>query len=221
MTAHSATIYGAIHANSFSWNSGSYGPFTPKKMTYIKSLKIDDDGHITNISYGYAYYVATDPVYTGGGCFIAGTKILMVNGSYKNIEDIKENDLIISYDEINNKFVIDKVIKLLIHHNTSQLMTLILEDGTKIKSTLSHPFLTINGWKTIDLNMAFKEHSILCQKLKIGDILVGQNHNSKIIDILYENCPINYDTYNLFVKKYHTYIANNYIVHNAIVITKD
>lgn len=230
LTAHSATIYGTINANTYKMknSNNTYTQFYIQPLKVLTNITFHNDGRIKSIDTATVNFISTGSVsfsYSGGGggggCFIAGTKILMANGSYKNIEDIKENDLIISYDEINNKFVIDKVIKLLIHHNTSQLMTLILKDGTKIKSTLSHPFLTTNGWKTIDLNMAFKEHSILCQKIKIGDILVGQNHNSKITDILYENCPINYDTYNIFVKKYHTYIANNYIVHNAVVIAKN
>ena len=215
-----ATTLSASQANGISMNNKTFKSYS---VDVITNIKTDSEGKIIHIYKDTISFLTTKTITIthSGGCFIAGTKILMANGSYKNIENIKENDLIISYDEINNKFVIDKVIKLLIHHNTSQLMTLILKDGTKIKSTLSHPFLTTNGWKTIDLNMAFKEHSILCQKIKIGDILVGQNHNSKITDILYENCPINYNTYNIFVKKYHTYIANNYIVHNAVVIAKD
>jgi IMP dehydrogenase/GMP reductase len=32
----------------------------------------------------------------GGGCFSAGTRVLMSNGFYKNIEDIKENDYVIN-----------------------------------------------------------------------------------------------------------------------------
>lgn len=32
----------------------------------------------------------------GGGCFVAGSRVLMANGSYKNIEDIKVHDKIVS-----------------------------------------------------------------------------------------------------------------------------
>lgn len=231
LTATSATITGDIKANNYYMKENTnYTQFFTHTMPIITEFKCTSDGTLISVkattvkvvcagAVGNAYQIYPRPA--GGGCFVAGTKITMANGIYQNIENIKENDLVLVYDENNNKFVIDKVIKLLIHHNTNQLMTLILEDGTKIKSTLSHPFLTINGWKTIDLKMAFKEHSILCQKIKIGDILIGQKHNAKIIDIKYEQCPMNYDTYNIFIKKYHTYIANNYVVHNSWTINKD
>lgn len=231
LTATSATITGDIKANNYYMKENTnYTQFFTHTMPIITEFKCTSDGTLISVkattvkvvcagAVGNAYQIYPRPA--GGGCFVAGTKITMANGIYQNIENIKENDLVLVYDENNNKFVIDKVIKLLIHHNTNQLMTLILEDGTKIKSTLSHPFLTVNGWKTIDLKMAFKEHSILCQKIKIGDILIGQKHNAKIIDIKYEQCPMNYDTYNIFIKKYHTYIANNYVVHNSWTINKD
>lgn len=38
----------------------------------------------------------------GGGCFLAGTKILMEDGSYKNIEDIKVGERVAAYDVENN-----------------------------------------------------------------------------------------------------------------------
>jgi hypothetical protein len=34
-----------------------------------------------------------------GGCFAAGTKILMSDNTIKNIEDIKVGDYIVAYDE--------------------------------------------------------------------------------------------------------------------------
>jgi hypothetical protein len=34
----------------------------------------------------------------GSGCFAAGTRILMANGTYKNIEDVKVGDRIINKD---------------------------------------------------------------------------------------------------------------------------
>ena len=36
----------------------------------------------------------------GGGCFKTGTRVLMGNGTYKNIEDIKENEFVINKDGI-------------------------------------------------------------------------------------------------------------------------
>jgi len=36
-----------------------------------------------------------------GGCFLAGTKILMADGSYKNIEDILLGDKVVAYDLVN------------------------------------------------------------------------------------------------------------------------
>ena len=40
-----------------------------------------------------------------GGCFLAGTPILLSNGSYMNIEDINEGEKVLAYDLENNKTV--------------------------------------------------------------------------------------------------------------------
>jgi len=38
------------------------------------------------------------------GCFSAGTKIIMADQTFKNIENIKINDLVIAYNDLTNKY---------------------------------------------------------------------------------------------------------------------
>jgi len=49
---------------------------------------------------------------TPSNCFLAGTQVLMADGSYKNIEGIERGDIVISYCEKEKRIVEGRVIKL-------------------------------------------------------------------------------------------------------------
>jgi hypothetical protein len=78
------------------------------------------------------------------GCFVRGTQVKMADGSYKNIEDIEEGDMVLSYDQESKDFTPSRVEKL--NENPSKPMVRVtLEDGTKITCTEDHRFLTEDG----------------------------------------------------------------------------
>ena len=81
-------------------------------------------------------------------CFLAGTKILMSNHSYKNIEDIEIGDEVISWDEANNKIITDKVVRLKTpHHN--DLVKISVDGKDDIICTHDHPFwVKGKGWSS-------------------------------------------------------------------------
>jgi len=88
----------------------------------------------------------------GGGCFIAGTKVEMADGSFKNIEDVTINDSLMSSagpTPVMKRYVID-YFGLVYSIN-----------GSKFFVTDSHPFMTTEGWKSFNPEKTRKESPTL------------------------------------------------------------
>ena len=87
--------------------------------------------------------------YVGSGeddsCFIAGTKILMFNGTEKNIENINVGDVITSYE--GGSFVSGTVTELLIHPIYDEVEVAIIDK--KLIGTPSHPIFYNGKWNEI------------------------------------------------------------------------
>jgi hypothetical protein len=83
-------------------------------------------------------------------CFIAGTKVLMANGTEKNIEDVKIGDVLLgSENSYNVVRGYDQPIlgdRLLYSINGSDYFV-----------TAEHPFMTTEGWKSISPEATKKE----------------------------------------------------------------
>jgi intein/homing endonuclease len=138
-------------------------------------------------------------------CFPAGTKIQLVNGDVKNIEDIEEGDTLVSFDTHNKKFTTGRVGKL--NKSTqSGLVYIKTEFGEELKSTLGHTIYSQNGWVTAD-------------KLVVGDSLINSNGDvSKIVDIGIISGE--FEVYHILnVGNDHTYFANDILVHNRSITT--
>ena len=151
-----------------------------------------------------------------GGCLAPGTKIIMANGSIKNIEDIKVGDLVIAYDEIYNQFIPKKVIKSYPHFNTPKLIEIKFNNGNKLLITPGHPIYTIEGWKSRDLQNSLYEHNTVASLLNINDYAIGfNNQQNQIISIKELYIPKDYTSFNIEVEDCHTFVANNIVVHNA------
>lgn len=131
----------------------------------------------------------------GGGCFAAGTQVLMADGKTKNIEDVKVGDYILTRGETDSKLVKAKVVKV---HNTEVSGYLILNSHLKV--TANHILRVNNVWKEAG-------------GVQIGDTLIDkQGKPVKIESIEWQGGKFN--VYNLEVEKYHTYFANGVWVHN-------
>ena len=138
---------------------------------------------------------------TQSACFIPGTLITMADGSRKDIENIKEGDIIQSQNGISN------VIKLIIHEGEFDVYSI---NNSKPFVTAEHPFKTIDGWKSIH---ASDLHGITTTPLNENDELITLNNTEKITSIKVSKEKVN-KVYNLSVDNEHVYYANNYLVHN-------
>jgi hypothetical protein len=142
-------------------------------------------------------------------CFAAGTKIAMADGSKKNIENIKVGDKILSWDFSKNKKIEGEVIGL---WNGMHDDIYIINE--KIKVTAEHPFWTKEeGWASINPKETLEKHGMNIGKLNAGYHFMDEKGNSvEIKSIVSDFGEIM--TYNLRIKNYENYYANDVLVHN-------
>lgn len=218
-TAQSAQIFADAFKQAFDGN--------PIQVTYENgeipevpdaSATVNYTGNFDNVGTpptlnGTVEYSATYDNGPGPGCFIGGSKILMFDKSYKNIENIKIGDMVISYNENNQQFEIDEVVDIFIHTQINRLVTIYYNNNTSITMTLGHPLLSVNGWKSLDLITSLQVHNVNASLLNIGDNFISyKNEKIKIIDIkIIQNKEA---VYNFSTKYNHTYIVNDIIAHN-------
>ena len=157
------------------------------------------------------------------GCFKKGTKVKMAGGTYKNIEDVKKDEIVVSFNEDTKEFVIQHVSKLNI--NMPKLMVKItLDNKEEIYCTHDHKFLT-NKYEWVEAKNL---------KNKVLKSKPNQNNNNKkplvpnkgtvivdeistyVIDVEYlefDNQPV----YDLTVENTHNYLVSksDIVVHNS------
>ena len=165
--------------------------------------------------------VKGDDISADRGCFAAGTKILMADHSIKSIECVKDNDIVIAYDENSNTFVPKQVVHSYIHHNTLSMVRIYLSNGIIMDMTPGHPIFTTTGWKSLNLLVSLLDHQVEATLLHTGDTIVGINGNNIVTNIEFYKPEINYDTYNLEVADCHTFLANGQVVHNVKISLKE
>lgn len=128
-------------------------------------------------------------------CFLAGTKILMGDGSYKAIEDVKVGESVMSYDAEKGQFVGSQVVKTI---KTQSQKYYVVNDTLKITPT--HDLLVNGKWTA-------------SQKMKVGDTLFNADGEPTQITSLKEITQ-DVDVFNLFTDEPNDFFAENILVHN-------
>jgi len=132
----------------------------------------------------------------GGGCFVGGTKVLMADGTTKNIEDIKSGDNILTKESVrSSKLVRAKVTSVQTAEDSGYLII-----NNKLKITPDHVLWVNNSWSTAD-------------NIQKGDTLLDSNGNPVNVNTV-EWQSAKTKVYNLDVEKYHTFFADGIWVHN-------
>lgn len=135
----------------------------------------------------------------GGGCFRAGTQVQLEGGKTKAIEELKEGDEILAFDDT-GAIHLAKVTKLHYHADPQPIL--------KVKFWKGEVFITPNHW-VLNQYGNFVEMGNLTTHDALMD---GMGHLRPIIDaelVGYE--PV----WNLTVEPHHTFIANGIRVHNG------
>ena len=134
------------------------------------------------------------------GCFTPDTKILMADGTLKNISDVAVGDILKSYNEETGSLVTTEVVKTYEFNQNHYYLV-----NKSIKITAKHTFLTDKGWKRV------------CD-LKVGDKIKSQGKFIEIgsIDLI---APLDIKVYNLGVDNHHSFLVSDgvdpYVVHNC------
>ena len=126
----------------------------------------------------------------GGGCFGAGTQVLMADGSSKAIEDIKVGDYVLTKEnEKSSKLVKGKVIDT---HQRVVSGYMIINGSLRV--TNNHKMWVNDSWKEAG-------------SIQIGDMLTDRNGNLIRVSSI-EGLNGKFTVYNLGVDKYNTYFAD-------------
>ena len=141
----------------------------------------------------------------GGGpppspsCFLAGTKISMDDLNYKNIEDVKVGDVVVSYDIKKKVRMRKKVTGVRYYKPEIMAAEFYIIINKKLKAVPNQLIFANGNWKKAN-------------ELKLGYILHGLTNDEEIISIkrIYKKVP----TYDLQVEDTFSYYAEGVLVHN-------
>lgn len=152
-------------------------------------------------------------------CFVPGTKVLMADGTYKNIEEVKVGESVISHKTRDHL-----VVQLFERDYEGDIRIITLSTGDKISCTPNHPFLMLNVVET-DLGTTASYNWINAEDLEVGDQLEhsfnsfvhsdkGYVPTQEISDIQIE--AYKGKVYNFEVEEDHSYIVYPGVaVHNC------
>jgi len=191
---------------------------TDNSLTYIELDVEDTDTYIINGSTAINSVVSHN-----APCFVAGTQILLENGLTKNIEDVVVGDYVMSFDLKNSESKVSKVLNTF-SKEIDKIVEYEFSDGSTLRATIDHPIYVINkGWcnysgepeqyDSDSIGGTNPIKKIVVEKIQIDDVVKLQNGDIKLVNInVIEESTI---VYNLSeIETYHTYFANNILVHN-------
>jgi hypothetical protein len=152
-----------------------------------------------------------------GVCFIAGTKVLMADGTEKNIEDVKIGEEVVSFNEETKENQIKSVIgtKSPMHND---LVKYTYSNQTEITSTFDHPFYVDGlGLASYKPELTTERYNLgrEVNQIKVGDLVYVSNGVSKTAIKSIEELPMeDTQTYIITVDGNHNFYANGILVHN-------
>jgi len=143
----------------------------------------------------------------GNGCFVAGTSILTAKGE-KPIENILVGDYVLTHK---NQY--KKVIATLSREEKNNIFIV-----NNIECTGNHEFYSIHKkYKNTDDIEKYTQWTE-AKDLKDYFIFTGQHDLAEVN--IFSKEDFNGTVYDLTVEDYHSYVANNMIVHNSVCSTR-
>jgi|GEM_PF-896980 len=158
------------------------------------------------------------------GCFIAGTPILMADGSQKSIDQIKVGDQVVGYDEELKQPIAQTVVKL--HHhqaNDQNLHEFHMSDGSVFTANSIHPIFVVEQnsyFQTAEIAQMWRQGTRISFQRADGQIV-----SVKSVSVKKDFVPV----YNFEVEGVknvsnefgiygdgHNYYADGFLVHNAV-----
>jgi intein/homing endonuclease len=206
-------LYG-LNGNNVSIDELNFYVSTDTNLNFIELDVEDTDTFIISGSTPFNSIVAHN-----APCFVAGTQILLEDGTTKNIEDVVIGENIVSFDLKNHESKISKVLNIF-SKKVEKIVEYEFLNGGKLKATLDHPIFVIDkGWCSYSSELSNSLYNLdtPIKTIEIGDIVKLYESEDKIvkIDIIEESTTV----YNLSeIKTFHNYFANNVLVHNRCFV---
>ena len=171
------------------------------------------DGNRSYYADGYLVHNKGGGAGSGGGvsCFIAGTQVLRGDGTLDAIENIEIGDELMGRDGSIN------TVKDFDRPELWERWLWTMNDESTPWFTSEHPFMTEEGWKSLEPHLTKLEMPDLdVTRLKEGDKIVQADGTLKELK-LYDAFEGEYDTqlYNFILSNTRSYFANGNLVHNV------
>lgn len=133
-----------------------------------------------------------------GGCFTAGTQILLASGQTKSIEAIRAGDQILTFKDPTSRELVPAIVQGISSHEVDDFLVI----NQTLEVTSEHKIFLNGNWDFAGF-------------AKIGDTLTLINGQTQIIRSIIHQLAPHTLVYNIIVGTYHTYFADGYFVHNA------
>jgi intein/homing endonuclease len=149
-------------------------------------------------------------------CFAAGTKVILADGSSKNIEDVQSGDVVVSHNlstNVDENKVVGRLLSILSDH----ISYVTLSNGTILKVTNDHPIYSNNGWAAIDVELTKTKYEFHVTELNIGDLVKTTNEYVEVINIETKTEPTMVFTLK-DVEDNANFYADGVLVHNRPMI---
>ncbi len=148
------------------------------------------------------------------GCFIAGTKVLINSlGKTKNIEDVNPGDTILSSKGLERAMIV--------YHIKTKANYYAFNGTKNYFVSEAHPFMTTQGWKSINPQATNKETPKLqVSKLQIGDTLIMANGKTMRLKAL-DSKLLETTVYNFGINGSHDFYADGFRVHGVTTYPVD
>lgn len=145
-------------------------------------------------------------------CFIAGTMVVMADGSEKPIEEVQVGEKLKGRDG-----EISEVLAL--HRPLLGAQHLYAINGSRHFVTDGHPFMTREGWKAMNVEIAeLANPGLVVGPLRAGDVLIVDGGETSIETIAMQSAPADTQLYNFAVSGSRSFFVREggvaYLVHN-------
>jgi intein/homing endonuclease len=184
------------------------------ELSFVELDVEDTDTYIINGSTAFNSLVTHN-----APCFVEGTPILMEDGTYVNIENVKVGDRVLSFDFKNNESIGSNVLNIF-SKKVSKVVKYKFESGKELVATEDHPIYVIGkGWTSYSDSLSNTLYSLEepVKRIEVGDVIKLYNQTDVLVDT--EILEGDYTVYNLSeVEKYHNYYANDVLSHNRAPI---
>jgi large subunit ribosomal protein L40e len=154
-----------------------------------------------------------------GGCFVAGTEIALAEGGGKAIEDIREGDLVLSWNVSRKQLTPSAVTSTVKRPQLPNIVQLIVCDDVgeqaEIECTANHPFWLVDKshWAA-HAPLHVTEEIENPAQLQVGDRLLGSDGHTRTVASITELCDAR-DVFNFAVAETHCYFAGGVLAHNT------